>query len=385
MAKTRKHALLSASSAHRWLVCPPSARLEDALEDTQSAAAAEGTLAHSMCELKLDYLMKGEITKRMFTTRMNKLKKEELYEEEMQGYTDEYVSYIEEIANGMPAKPYMAVEKKLDYSAYAQEGFGTGDCILIQGEEIHIIDFKYGKGVPVSAEGNPQLSLYALGALQEYGFLFPIKRVTLHVVQPRIRNNSSWQTTVEELLTWGENYVKPKAELAYKGEGEFKSGDHCRFCRAVNCRHRACEYIDGLESYEKKLPPLLSDAEVGEVLEKAEQLVAWYNKLKKYAQSVLLSGAKIPGWKIVEGRSNRSFSDFDQVAAALEKAGYQRELLYNKTPLSLTEIEKMLGKKDFENILGGLIVKPQGAPTLAKESDKRPEYSPRSSAEEDFK
>lgn len=382
--KDRQHALLSASSASRWLVCPPSARLEEGIPDEQNQSAAEGTLAHSICELKLNYLI-TDMTKRTFNTRMNKLRKNHLYQEEMQGYTDEYIGYIENIMNNLPDKPYVAVEIKLDYSHYAPEGFGTGDCIVLYRDTIHVIDFKYGKGVPVNAEGNPQLALYALGVLQRYGLLFPLEKVVLHVIQPRLHNFSSWETTVEEIREWGEKYVSPRAELAFKGEGDFYSGEHCRFCKAVNCRHRAYEYVGLLEEYQEKLPPLLMDEEVGQILTRAEQLVSWYNKLKKYALNTMLSGKEIFGWKIVEGRSNRAFTDYDRVVSVMEAAGYKKEMLYQNTPLSLTELEKMLGKKDFQDICGSLVVKPPGAPTIAKESDKRPAYNPRTSAAEDFK
>lgn len=382
--KERRHALLSASSASRWLACTPSARLGEEIPDEPSPYAAEGTLAHSICELKLNRLI-TDMTKRTFSTRMNKLKKKDLYQEEMQGYTDEYIGYIENIVNNFPDKPYVAVEVKLDYSRYAPEGFGTGDCVILHGDTIHVIDFKYGKGIPVNAEGNPQLALYALGALQKYGLLFPLKKVTLHVVQPRLHNFSLWETTVEEITGWGEKYVSPRAELAFKGEGDFYSGEHCRFCKAANCRHRACEYTGLFEEYQGKLPPLLTDEEVGEILTKAEQLVSWYNKLKKYALGTMLSGKEISGWKVVEGRSNRAFTDYDRVVSVMEAAGYKKEMLYQNAPLSLTELEKMLGKKDFKDICGSLVVKPPGAPTIAKESDKRPAYNPRTSAAEDFK
>lgn len=381
-AKEREHALLSASSAARWMKCPPSARLEDGIVDEQSTYAAEGTLAHQMCELKL---MAGELKPGTYTRRMNKLKKHELFDPEMAGYTDEYADYVESICNNLPEKPYMTVEKKVDYSVYAPEGFGTADCIIIHKDVMHIIDFKYGKGVPVSAEGNPQMGLYALGALAAYGFIFPIEKVHFHIVQPRLHNFSTWDTSRKELECWGEKIVKPKAELAFKGEGEFRSGDHCRFCRVANCRQRACDNLKLLEEYQGKLPPVLSDKEVGEALEKAEQLVAWHKKLRSYAQGTLLDGKQIPGWKIVEGRSVRIISDYEKAVDALQAAGYNRELFYQTTGLTLTEMEKVVGKKEMSEICGEFIEKPPGKPAIASESDKRPEYNPRTTAVEDFK
>lgn len=381
--KERKHALLSASSAARWMKCPPSARLEEEiLEEEQSKYAEEGTLAHQMCELKL---MAGELKSGTYTRRMNKLKKHELYDPEMAGYTDEYADYVENICNNFPEKPYTAVEKRVDYSTYAPEGFGTADCIIIYKDTMHIIDFKYGKGVLVSAEGNPQMGLYALGALEAYGFIFPIEKVHFHIVQPRLQNFSTWETSRKELECWGEKVVKPKADLAFRGKGDFKSGDHCRFCRAVNCRHRAYEFIGLLEKHECKLPPILTDEEVGEILAKAELLVSWHKKLKAYAQKSLLDGIEIPGWKIVEGRSNRVISDYDHLVQNLEAAGYNRSLFYQTVELTLTEMEKTVGKKELKEIAGNLIVKPEGKPTIAPETDKRPAYNPKTTAAEDFK
>lgn len=378
----RAHALLSASGAARWINCPPSVRLEDEIPETESIYAAEGTLAHALCELKLsaDALKTG-----VYTRRMNKIKKHEQYQEEMQGYTDEYVDYVETIKNGFPQKPYVAIEKKVDYSNYAPDGFGTADCILIHADELHIFDFKYGKGVLVSAEGNPQLGLYALGALQIYGFLFPIKRVTFHIVQPRLHNISSWETTRKELEDWGEIVVKPKAKLAYAGEGEFSSGEHCKFCKVANCRRRAYDNLELLETYEEKLPPNLSDEEVGQALLQAEHLTSWHKKLKAYAQDALLKGHPIPGWKIIEGCSNRTFKDYDKLVDQLEAAGYDRSLFYQTAGVTLTEMEKVVGAKDLAKIAGNLIVKPEGKPTMAKETDKRPVFTPKSTAAEDFK
>ena len=316
---------------------------------------------------------------------MNKIKKNELYQEEMQGFTDQYVDYVETLSNSLPEKPYMAVEKRVEFDEYVPDGFGTADCILICGTVMHVIDFKYGKGVPVNAGGNPQMGLYALGALKAYGFLYPIEDIFFHIVQPRLNNFSTWKTNKRELTTWGNVVVKPKAELAYKGEGEFRSGEHCRFCKVLNCRQRAYDNLELLETYETKLPPELSDEEVGEALAKAEQLVAWHKKLKSYAQTKLIDGGEIPGWKIVEGRSNRMITDYEKMADVLEQNGYPKETLYERAQLTLTDLEKMVGKKDFQTICGEFIQKPNGKPTLAPESDKRPVYNPKTTAAEDFK
>ena len=382
MAKKRKHALLSASGAVQWINCTPSAKLCDELPDAESSYTKEGTLAHEICELKLtaESLKTGT-----YTRRMNKIKKNEFYQEEMQGFTDQYVYYVDTISNSLPEKPYMAVEKRVEFDEYVPEGFGTADCILICGSVMHVIDFKYGKGVPVHADGNPQMGLYALGALKAYGFLYPVEDIFFHIVQPRLNNFSTWKTNKRELTTWGEVVVNPKAELAYKGEGKFHSGEHCRFCKVLNCRQRAYDNLELLEMYETKLPPELSDKEVGEALEKAEQLVAWHKKLKTYAQLKLIDGGEIPGWKIIEGRSNRMISDYEKMADVLEQNGFPKETLYERAQLTLTDLEKMVGKKDFQTICGEFIQKPNGKPTLAPESDKRPVYNPKTTAAEDFK
>lgn len=391
-AKEREHALLPASSAHKWLNCTPSARLEDKLPDTAGAAAAEGTLAHSLCELKLTKIFTDQnMTTRTYNSRLKKLKEDSLYQPEMDRFTDEYVEYVKEIAFSMPAAPTMMVEKRLDYSAYAPEGFGTGDCVMLQGTELHIVDFKYGKGVPVKAEGNPQLALYALGALAEYGFIYPVEKIVLHIVQPRISNIDRWETTVEEITAWG-GWVKERAELAYKGEGEFHEGTWCDscFCKiAGTCRHRAEKHLQLMETAMGKDNLVtdhstLSDEEIGAILKKAQFLASWVKKLESYAQSRLLEGGQIPGWKLVEGRSNRTFTDTEAAFRAIVEAGYDRALLYEEKPITLTEAEKLVDKKVWDTVAASYVVKPQGKPTLVPADDKRPEYKPKTDAQSAF-
>lgn len=391
-AKEREHALLSASSAHKWLTCTPSARLEDKLPDTAGAAAAEGTLAHSLCELKLTKIFTDQnMTTRTYNSRLKELKEDSLYQPEMDRFTDEYVEYVKEIAFSMPAAPTMMVEKRLDYSAYAPEGFGTGDCVMLQGTELHIVDFKYGKGVPVKAEGNPQLALYALGALAEYGFIYPVEKIVLHIVQPRISNIDRWETTVEEITAWG-GWVKERAELAYKGEGEFHEGTWCDscFCKiAGTCRHRAEKHLQLMETAMGKDNLVtdystLSDEEIGAILKKAQFLASWVKKLESYAQNRLLEGGQIPGWKLVEGRSNRTFTDIEAAFRAIVEAGYDRALLYEEKPITLTEAEKLVDKKVWDTVAASYIVKPQGKPALVPADDKRPEYKPKTDAQSAF-
>lgn len=381
---------MSASSAKKWINCPPSARLEDSIPEEESVYTKEGTLAHVICELKLQKLFTDKnMTDRTYKNRLKKLQQDEFYAPEMEGYTDEYVDYVSNIAFSLPAAPFIAVEKRLDYSPWAPEGFGTGDCVIIYGNELHIIDFKYGKGIPVKAEGNYQLALYALGAYHEFGMLFPIEKVHLHIVQPRIPNTSSWSTALKELLDWGEIIVKPAAEKAFKGEGEFRPADYCNgdtenycrngFCKAYGrCRATADKNMELLkaawdeEQNQKKLPPLLSWEEAGELLKKAMFLKSWVQELEKISLSELVAGGEVPGWKVVEGRSNRQLSDADAAFAELMEAGYEEAILYKREPIALGELEKTLSKEHKQDILSKYIVKPQGKPTLAPEDDARP-------------
>lgn len=392
--KKRNHALLSASSAKKWLNCTPSARLEDALPDSPSESAAEGTLAHNICELKLRRLfIEPGMSQQTFNRRMNKLKKDERYQPEMDKHTDVYVEYIQALAYSFKTAPTIAVERRLDYGRYAPEGFGTGDCIVVSGEEGYVIDFKYGKGVPVYAEENPQLSLYALGMLDAYSLAYPIEKVTLVIVQPRLDNISEWGTTADSLRAWGEEVVKPKAELAFKGEGAYCQGEWCDsgFCRAsAVCGHRAGENMSIERDYlnpvtgRYDLPPAIDNQMVGAVLARAQNLAKWVKKLEKYALEELMRGNVVPGWKIVEGRSNREFTDVDQAYGALINAGYKKELLYDEVPVPLTKAEKQVSREDYDSILSAFIHKPKGKPTLAPEDDRRPAYGRQPSAEEAF-
>lgn len=369
------HALLSASSAERWINCPPSARLTENMPDTESPHAAEGTLAHSLAELKVRKKFEN-MRKSEYDKRLGEIRKNPLYAPEMDGHTDTYLDCILKAAHGYnKVKPYVVAEKRLDYSAYAPGGFGTCDCAMLCKNDLHIFDFKYGKGVPVSAEDNPQLKLYALGALAEYGFLYDIQSVILHIIQPRIDNISDFTIDVDALTAWG-NSIRPAAELAYKGEGEFKCGDHCRFCKAkAICRARAEDFFT-LEASAELPKELLSDHEIGEILERASRLKNWVSEVEEYVLSELLSGKSVEGWKAVEGRSNRKITDIDAAFEVLKKEGYDEALLYERKPITLTELEKLVTKKKLEELIGGMIDKPRGKPTLAPESDKRKPYAP---------
>ncbi|MCU7380830.1 DUF2800 domain-containing protein [Clostridiales Family XIII bacterium ASD5510] len=387
MSAERSHALLSASSASRWLVCSPSARLEEQFPDVESDYAKEGSLAHEICELKIRQHFVKKQSAATYKKKLKRLQEDPLYEKEMDGYTDEYLDYVSGIVHGFDSPPYIAVEKRLDYSHVVPEGFGTGDCIIIGGDTMHVIDFKYGKGVPVKAEGNPQMKLYAAGALKEYEILYPVEKIMLHIVQPRNDHNNSGLIYKEELESWLNAVVKPGAQQAWNGEGEYRpSEETCRFCRAkATCRARSEQNLE-LAKEEFKKPPLLSAEEVGPILQKAKDLKAWAADLEEWALKEVLSGGTVPGWKAVEGRSVRKFADQDKAFQILACSGMiEEEMLYVRKPHTLSEIEKMLGKKEFRELLADQVVKPPGKPTLAPEEDQREPITLQTSAEEDFK
>lgn len=378
------HALLSASGAHRWLNCTPSARLEETFPDSKSEYAAEGSLAHEVGELKLRKYFLEPIGPRKFNSQIKKFKENPLWQDEMMKHTDTYLEYVQGIIHQYNSTPYVAIEKKLDFSSYVPEGFGTGDCIVIGGTTLHVIDFKYGKGVPVSAVENPQMKLYALGAYTEYSFLYNIEKVMLVIVQPRLDSISEFELPIEQLLEWGES-IRPIAEKAFKGEGEFISGDHCRFCRAASlCRARA-DFNTSLEEYKMMKPPLISNEEVGQILERAKNLAKWVSDLEEYALSACLQGDKIPGWKAVEGRSTRHFTDTDKAFEILKENGTDEAMLYERKPLTLAAVEKLIGKKQFTELLAEYVNVSAGKPTLAPESDKRKSITNKISPEEAFK
>lgn len=351
----RKHAILSASGAHRWLNCPPSARLEQQFPDETSAYAAEGTKAHKIAEgILLDKI-------------------DEPTPDEMNEMHEHVSRYVEVVMEKLTPGADLYVEQYLDFSPWVPEGFGTGDAVIVSDEAIEIVDLKYGKGVKIDAEGNPQLRLYALGAYNQFGALYDFDKVRVTIVQPRLDHISSEELTVEELLKWGEE-IKPIAQKAFKGEGEFNPGPHCRFCKARrSCRARA-EYHMNLARYEFKEPALLSVEEIAEILKQADDLAAWAKEVKEHALTLAFrDGVKIPGWKVVEGRSTRKIAD---EAALAEKLAAEGVDPFKKVMKTLTELEKTVGKKRFAELADGLIVKPPGKPTLVEEADKRPEVIP---------
>lgn len=369
----RDHALLSPSGAHRWLPCTPSARLEATLPDTETEATKKGTLAHEIAELKLQKIFSGLPT-RSFNASLKKFKAQELYEPIMDDHTDAYVDYIQSIVHAFPSPPFVAIERRVDISDYVPESFGSSDCIIIGAGRMHVIDYKNGQGVAVAAENNPQMQLYALGALKAFSLLFPIEEVHLAIVQPKVWDQpSEWSLPVADLLAWGES-IKPIAQRAFAGDGDYVVGEHCGFCRAkATCRARVEHMLDAGSKAPIK-PPLISWDEVGDVLKRADGIVKWYEAIKKAALAEVLKGGQVAGWKAVEGRGSRDYADLDAAFAYLKEKGIDEAVLYERRPLTPPQLETALTKKVYKKLLEepGHIVKQPGAPTLAPESDKRP-------------
>ncbi len=358
------HAILSASSSKRWLNCLPSARLELEFEKTSGKAADEGSAAHALSEHKL---------KKALHIR-SKRPISDYTSDEMEECTDAYVDFIieqVELAKKSCNDPIVLIEQRLDFSCYVPDGFGTGDCVIIADDRLHIVDFKYGMGVLVDAVDNPQMKLYALGALEIYDSLYDIYEVSMTIFQPRRENVSTWTVPVDELKCWAEEELKPKAVKAYNGEGEYIPGEWCTFCRAaVRCRARAEEKLK-LAQTEFKMPPLLTDNEIEEILNILPDLTKWANEITAYATDAAVNhGKEWNGFKVVEGRSVRKYKDEDAIADKAEASGYKD--IYRKSLIPMTEMQKLMGKTKFEEILGDLIYKPPGKPTLVLSSDKRP-------------
>ena len=391
----RKHSLLSPSGAYRWLSCTPSAVLGMQFPDTSSSAAEEGTLAHELAELKVrNYFFSVEFGKRKLTVAVKKLKERELWDDEMMRYTDDYLNYITSVAMKFQISPHVDIERRVYLGKYIpnledeEEASGCADCILVGDGIIHVIDFKYGKSPEgrVDAEQNPQMLLYALGAYEIYRMLYRIDRIRLSIVQPRLPDGiSEWECTLEELLQFGA-YVKTQAALAIKGEGAFSPGPKtCRYCRARGmCRARAEKNV-GLAFMTKTAPALITDEELGDYLIKGQDVARWLTDIQEEALKKCLAGKKIPGWKAVERRSSRSWTDLDEAFKALEASGVPAGLLWEKKPLTVAQVEKVLGKKEFAQKADGYVVKKPGSPALVEETDKRPAITNQVTAAEAFK
>lgn len=382
----RTHALLSASKAEQWINCPPSARLQEGIPDRQSEYANEGTLAHELAEMKLRIrlLAYDESERKRIDKRLLEIRAHEFYSEDMELIIQDYTEFVEEKfleAKSRSSDAVILLEESLNFSEWVPEGYGTGDVVLISDGVLEIIDLKYGKGVPVSAIGNPQIRLYALGAWSEYGYLYDIREVQMTIVQPRLDNISANRMTVEELVEWAETVVKPAAAMAYSGDGEFNPGDHCRWCKVkATCRARAAENMKAL-AYEFRDPNLLTNEEIGQILFIADKLKAWVKDVEEYALGQAMAGEKVPGWKVVEGRSTRKITDEFEAIRRLFDLGYEPDAIAPRALLGISKLEKLLGKKLFTQLLGELVEKPPGKPTLVPETDRRPELN---SLEADF-
>ncbi len=362
------HSVLGASAAERWIHCPPSARLTAGMQDEETSFAAEGTAAHALCEWKV---------RRALKMRAGRRPTSDYWTDEMEECTDDYRDYIMDLvgqARQICKDPVTMIEQHLDFSCWVPDGYGTGDFLLVADGELNIVDFKFGRGVPVYADHNPQMMLYALGAMELFDMLYDIQTVTMTIFQPRLSNISVWSLEAGELYRWAEEDLKPKAEMASKGEGEYTPGSWCRFCKARNqCRARAESFLE-LARMEFRPPALLTDEEIAEVMQQADELSRWAGDVMAYATAAAIEeGRHFEGYKIVEGRSVRKFTNPDAVEKAAKEAGYTD--IYNKSLITLTAFEKLMGKEIFQDVLGPYVEKPKGKLTLVPVSDKRPEVT----------
>ena len=369
-----KHAVLSASSAARWIACPPSAQLNAAKADAPSEYATQGTDAHALCEYKLRKAL-GEKVR-------DPSKKLATYDSEMEECAEAYSLFVMGLVSQFKEESkdtVVMIEQKVDFSQYVPDGFGTADTLIISGKTVCIVDYKHGKGIEVNAERNPQMMCYALGAVQMFDGLYDLDSVLMVIFQPRLANISEFEISKTDLLAWADETLVPAAKLAYSGEGEFCAGNHCQFCKVkATCRKRA-EYNLELARYDFEMPPTLEDAEVEAVLAKADELTRWASDVKEYALQQAIQGKKWTDWKLVEGRSNRKYTDEVAVAKTVKEAGFEP---YEQKLLGITAMTALLGKTKFEELLGSLVMKPQGKPTLVPMSDKRPVMN---TAADDFK
>ncbi len=359
MSTGAKHSLLSPSSSHRWIGCPPSARLTENYQDVRSGYAAEGTQAHSVAESKLRYWL-GQSKVPCKCGDM-----------EMDGHTDDYIAFVAEQLAGL-ADPKIYVEQKVDCSRWIPECFGTCDVLIVSDGVLHVVDLKYGRGVKIDAEGNDQLRIYVLGALEMFGFLYTIHTVRMSIFQPRLANCATWEVSCEDIERWAEEVLKPAAELAWYGNGDYKAGDHCQFCKAkAECRERAKVNM-ALAAYDFTESVLLENDEIASILGKIDELVAWASDVKDFALAQALKGVRFDGWKVVAGKSNRRYKDEAAVAKAVQEIGLDP---YEHKVLGITAMTTLLGKKRFEKTIGGLIEKPAGKPVLVPVADKRQEIN----------
>ena len=371
----RAHAALSASSAHRWLMCPPSVKLSEQFADKPSVYAEEGTFLHELSEMKLHRYL-GDMTPEVLEAQYAEHRDNDFYSDEAENVTDEYVDFCIETIEAVRAScpdPLILVEHRLDFSEYVPEGFGTGDLVIVADGVLEIVDFKGGRGVRVEADHNSQLMLYGLGALLEFEALYDIQTVRMSIVQPRLNNISTFEMPAGELLQWAKTEVRPRALLAARGEGEFCAGEWCRFCKARHTCRKRSEYHMRLAERDFKQPDLLTDEEILDILPVAASLNNWVQDLIAYATQQAVNGRDWPGYKLVAGRSVRRYTSEAEVIKAATEAGFTD--IYKTTLLGVGDLEKRMGRKKFSEVLGKYVIKPVGAPQLVPESDPRKPYS----------
>lgn len=381
------HALLGASSAHRWLICPPIARLEEQFKDRGSSFAEEGTAAHELAELALAKRFKLMAT-RSVNTKLKKFRSENsYYDQSMEDYVEAYCDLVEERVNHYQ-DAVIELEQKVDFTKWVPEGFGTSDVVVLADNTIEIIDLKYGKGVPVDAYLNPQLMLYALGAVDKYDIIYGFETVRMTIVQPRLDNVSTFEIDKEELLYWADNYVAPRAAQAWEGTGEWTiTDDVVKFSKVrAQLRLRAERNFSLVDKYELKESPLLTNEEIAEILDRAPEIKKWLDHVEQYAlNKALTEGEEFPGWKVVAGRSNRKISDEESLLFLLEAEGFDDdEILKPRALQAIGQLEKVVGKKKFAELASDFIVKPEGKPVLVTEKDKRPALNSMEDALNDF-
>ena len=392
-----KHAILGPSGASKWLVCTPSARLEQQFPDSSGDAAREGTLAHSLGELLIS-LRTNKITNKKYREELAIIEDNPMYNKAMHEYADSYAIYVLERlseAQAHTADATLYIEQKLDLTAYIPEGFGTGDAAIVADTVADIVDLKYGKGVPVTAVENTQLKIYALGWLDAFEHLFNIRTIRMHIYQPRLNNISVYEMSVEDLKAWADETLRPKALIAFEGQGEYVAGKHCQFCRAkVTCKANAVynlgiageDFKDIEDDIQLADPAILTDTQIARILEMSEGLTSWVNAVKDYALAQALAGRLWPGYKLVAGRSVRKITDKEAVAKLLIKDGFDRLKIYKPQELiGITDMEKLAGKKFFDEKVAPFTVKAPGAPALVPAADKRPAINSADAAADDFK
>lgn len=378
---SRDHALLSASSAHRWLNCPPSALVAETYPQQDTVFTREGTTAHEVAES----VARGSVSASKLKCGAHEAAGATNVTHEMIECAEGYRDYIQEQTRSNEAVTLL--EQRVDFSAWVPDGFGTADCLIFQGDTMDVIDYKFGQGVPVEAEDNPQMRLYALGALNDYSIAYDVKTVRMHIYQPRLNSISVAEMPVADLLEWAETVVKPRAELAAKGEGEYKAGGWCKFCpHAGRCRELTSTCTEYVETHSLHAAvPILAPFEVAKVLEMEPLITLWLKKVKAQALDTLMDGGEVPGYKVVAGKQgNRKWVDELKVAEALEAAGYNRGEFTETSLLSPAAMDKAFGKKRVAELLTELIDRSPGAPTVVPESDKRPVYDRLAEAREDF-